>query len=88
MFKKLFVITMLVASISGCTIVHKSQTKVIKLMPETNKPSKEEKVWIEAKTNKVWVNQHVDENGDMVEGHYKHIVMAAGHWTVSEDGKK
>ena len=88
MIQKLLVITMLVATFSGCTIIHKSQTKFIKLMPEEKLPQ-EEKVWVEAKTNKVWVNQHVDENGDMVEGHYKHIVMNPGHWAVKdEDGKK
>lgn len=49
---------------------------------------KEEKIWVEAKTSRVWVNPYVDENGDLVEGHYKNIVAAAGHWEVKLDARK
>ena len=43
---------------------------------------KEEKVWAEAKTGRVWVNAHVDEGGDLVEGHYKDTVLEPGHWAL------
>jgi len=43
---------------------------------------KEEKVWVEAKTSRVWVNSHVDENGDLIEGHYKDVVLESGHWDI------
>ena len=50
-----------------------------------NKESKpkEEKIWVEAKTSRIWVNPHVDENGDFVEGHYKNTVLESGHWVVN-----
>src|ERR1700733_7091375 len=49
----------------------------------------EDKVWIEAKTSKLWVNPYVDENGDLVEGHYKDIVTEQGHWELkSNDGNQ
>ena len=86
MLYEIFLITMLGVSFSGCMTFHKTVPKSILI---EDKSSKEERVWTEAKTNKVWVNPHVDENGDMVEGHYKHIVMTPGHWAVKEDdGKK
>ena len=84
MLQELFIVSILGLSLTGCTIVNKHQVKI------NPPPAKaiEQKVWIEAQTNKVWVNPHVDENGDMVEGHYKHIVMIPGHWAVKDDGKK
>jgi len=49
----------------------------------------EDKVWIEAKTSKLWVNPFVDENGDLVEGHYKDIVTEQGHWELKpNDGNQ
>ncbi len=44
---------------------------------------KEQKVWVEAKTGRIWVNPRVDENGDLVEGHYKNVVLEPGHWAVN-----
>ncbi len=86
MLQQLFIGTILmVLSFSGCTLINKSQTKIIK-QPVIE--SKEEKVWIEAKTSKMWVNPQVDENGDMVDGHYKYMVMVPGHWAVKDNGRK
>ena len=42
----------------------------------------------EAETKKIWVNSQVDENGDMVEGHYKHVIVTPGHWAVKDGGRK
>lgn len=84
MLRELFMIAVLGLSLSGCVSVHKTAVKSFC----SESPLKEEKVWVEAKTNKVWVSQHVDENGDMVEGHYKHIVMTPGHWAVKEDDRR
>ena len=88
MLKELFIITVIGLNLSGCTLVHKSQTKIVKVLAAAVEQPAGEKVWVEAQTNKVWVNPHVDENGDMVEGHYKHIVITPGHWAVKDDGKK
>ena len=84
MFQELFIVTFLGLSLSGCTIINKHQ---VKINPPVVKEAGE-KIWVEAQTNKVWVNPHIDENGDMVDGHYKHIVMVPGHWRVKDDGKK
>ena len=46
-----------------------------------------QKVWIEAKTSRIWVSPNVDENGDYVEGHYKYIVLEAGHWSLNGSQK-
>jgi hypothetical protein len=68
---------------AGCeTLSHSglkpvAKTAVVAGQPEGN----EAKGWVEAKTKKVWVNQHVDENGDLIEGHYKYVVEVPGHWS-------
>lgn len=77
-------IVLTVILLSGCETVQELDfNKPLIPIPEnkSTKP-KEEKIWIEAKTSRLWVNSHVDENGDLVEGHYKHIVTEAGHWVV------
>lgn len=43
-----------------------------------------ETVWVQAKTRKIWINPYVDDDGSMVEGHYKYIVLEEGHWAVQE----
>ncbi len=43
-----------------------------------------ETVWVNAKTKKIWINPHVDDEGNMVEGHYKFIVLEKGHWALQE----
>ena len=52
--------------------------KASQQQPET------ETVWVNAKTKKVWINPLVDEEGNMVEGHYKYIVLEKGHWALQE----
>ncbi len=49
---------------------------------KSTKPS-QQKVWVEAKTSRIWVSPRVDENGDYVEGHYKYIVLETGHWSLN-----
>ncbi len=81
--------------LSGCTGYQDPDfNKPLIVLPQDtdiqqNKESKpkppEDKVWIEAKTNKLWVNSYVDENGDLVEGHYKDIVIEQGHWEVKSN---
>ena len=76
--------------LSGCASFDELDfSKPLIPFPE-NKVAKpqEEKVWVEAKTSRAWVGAHVDENGDLVEGHYKHIVIEAGHWAVKPDERK
>ena len=83
---ELLFMALLSLGIVGCTGINKS----INAVPVQEKfVCGEEKIWIEAKTSKIWVNPQVDESGDMVEGHYKYTVMVPGHWAVKdEDGKK
>lgn len=92
MLQRGFLFLMLVISFAGCTTIHKAQTRTVTPMSVTGQekfsPDNEEKVWVEAETKKVWVNDHVDESGDMVEGHYKHIIVTPGHWAVKDGGRK
>ncbi len=92
MFQRCFLLLMLVISFTGCAAIHKIQTRNVAPIPVSAqaKPAadEDEKVWVEAETKKVWINDYVDENGDMVEGHYKHIVVTPGHWAAKEGGKK
>lgn len=64
---------------SGCQSLSKNQLKHFSIPADALGT---EKVWVEAKTRKIWVNAHVDDNGDMVDGHYKYLVVAPGHWAV------
>ena len=83
-------IVLTVFLLSGCETVQELDfNKPLIPIPENKsiKP-KEEKIWIEAKTSRLWVNSHVDENGDLVEGHYRHIITEAGHWAVKSDEGK
>lgn len=82
----------LIVSFTGCAITHKVQTRTAPLIStdgqENPSVTGTDKVWVEAETKKIWVNSQVDENGDMVEGHYKHIIVTPGHWAVKDGGKK
>jgi len=43
----------------------------------------QQQAWADAKTSRIWVSPHVDENGDYVEGYYKYIVLVPGHWILN-----
>ena len=92
MYQRSFLFLILIVSISGCSIIHKAQTPKVTQKSSTDEEklssNENDKVWIEAETRKIWVNNQVDDNGDMVEGHYKHIIVTPGHWAVKEVGKK
>lgn len=92
MFYRGILFLILLISMTGCTSFKKTKPLSPLAMSVTNQeqPSRneKEKVWIEAETKKVWVNNYVDENGDMIEGHYKHIIITPGHWAVKESGKE
>ncbi len=70
---------------SGCSglnsFTKKENTKVLTAMDQKGET---ETIWIPDKTQKVWVNPHVDEEGNMVEGHYKHVILEKGHWDLQE----
>ncbi len=87
-----FLLLILVISSAGCSVIHKIQARNAAPMPvlgqEKAVSDESGNVWVEAETKKVWINDYVDENGDMVEGHYKHIVVTPGHWAAKEGGKK
>ncbi|MDE2009882.1 MAG: TraV family lipoprotein [Candidatus Omnitrophica bacterium] len=50
--------------------------------PRETKPTPKE-VWIEAKTSRIWVSPHVDQNGDYIDGYYKYIIIKPGHWAIN-----
>ena len=79
-----FVFLLCVVILSGCATWDEPDfNKPLIPLPERQEAKpKEEKAWVEAKTSRMWVNPHVDENGDLVEGHYKNVVLEPGHWAV------
>ena len=70
--------------LSGCASFQEPDfDKPLIPIPQKNREKpKEEKSWIEAKTGRIWVNSHVDENGDLVEGYYKNTILEPGHWAI------
>ena len=70
--------------LSGCSSFQEPDfdKPLIPIPEKKQERPKEEKSWIEAKTGRIWVNAHVDENGDLVQGHYKETVLEPGHWAV------
>ncbi len=71
----LFILLAFCVVCSGCVTLVKEKTHCPVISAK-----KSDMVWVEAKTNKIWVNPHLDESGDMVEGHYKYTVIIPGHW--------
>ncbi|MBF0489363.1 MAG: hypothetical protein HQL15_01925 [Candidatus Omnitrophica bacterium] len=70
--------------LSGCASFDEPDfDKPLISIPEKKEPkSQEDKVWVEAQISRMWVNSQVDENGDLVEGHYKNVVLEPGHWMI------
>ncbi len=48
-----------------------------------HQPQPQQEAWVEAKTSRIWVSPHVDQNGDYIEGYYKYIVIKPGHWSLN-----
>ncbi len=92
MYQRSFLFLIMLISFTGCEVIHKTQILNVEPMPVSNQEilsaKDDEKVWVETETQKVWVNNHVDDSGEMVEGHYKHIIVTPGHWAVKDSGKK
>ena len=88
MANKILILLMVCILSSGCITIIKQQ-----MPPKPQEPDvctgplekKPDMVWVEAKTNKIWVGPKLDENGDMVEGHYKYTVITPGHWAVKDE---
>ena len=103
MFLKFLSFLMVVLFLGGCTgyqdpdfnkplIVLPQDTDAPKnkdTNPESNdaKPPQQQ-AWVEAKTSRLWVSPHVDENGDYVEGYYKYLVLDPGHWSLNGNETK
>ena len=80
---------LLIVALSGCASTKQDFDESLIPIPD-KKAKQREEVWIEAKTSRVWVNDRVDENGDLVEGHYKNVILEPGHWDVkgSDNGQQ
>ena len=74
--------------LSGCATFEDMDFNkpLVVLVEKKESKAKEEKDWVEAKTSRIWVNPHVDENGDLVDGHYKNTILEQGHWAVKGNG--
>ncbi len=78
-------------ALSGCgTLSHpRPKSEITPLLSTVPQTAEDKTGWVNAETKKIWVNEHVDENGDLIEGHYKYVVTAPGHWlTDAESGKQ
>ena len=78
-------------ALTGCgTLSHpRSKPEIAPLLATTPQTAEDKAGWVNTETKKIWVNEHVDENGDLVEGHYKYVVTTPGHWsTDAESGKQ
>ncbi len=85
MVLRLLMMFIVCLSASGCVTILKQQTPEAPPDVCTTTPEKRpEMVWVEAKTSKIWVNPQLDDNGDMIEGHYRYTVITPGHWDVSK----
>ena len=92
MLLKFLSMVMIILLFGGCTSFNDPDfDKPLIVLPE-DKPSNPEnketkplqqRLWVEAKTSRIWVNPHIDENGDYVEGYYKYIVLDPGHWILN-----
>lgn len=80
---------MIILLFGGCASFNEPDfDKPLIVLPEDKPANPENKVikppqqqhWVEAKTSRMWISPHVDENGDYVEGYYKYIVLKPGHW--------
>ena len=86
MRKKLIMVIMVCFACSGCKSFE-SFLKRDESIPVivAGKPQVEtEAVWVSAKTRKVWVNPHIDDDGSMIDGHYKYVILEEGHWALQE----
>ncbi len=83
MCQRLIILLIIGISCSGCVTLVKEKA------PHTVTPEKKsDMIWVDAKTNKIWVNPNLDDNGDMVEGHYKYTVITPGHWEAVKGKQK
>ena len=86
MLKTIFLVVLVCLVFCGCEVMYQPrlthQPVIDPVCTEFPPKVEDEKVWVEAKTNKIWVNSQVDENGDLIDGHYKYIVVKPGHWAV------
>ena len=71
---------------SGCKTMESflTKNKSIPVIKSVKADIETETVWVSAKTKKVWVNPHIDEEGNMIDGHYKYVVLEEGHWALQE----
>ncbi|MBF0490434.1 MAG: TraV family lipoprotein [Candidatus Omnitrophica bacterium] len=74
----------MVILLSGCASFDEPDfdKPLIPIVDKKESKPQEDKVWVEAKISRMWVNPKVDENGDLVEGHYKNVVLEQGHWVI------
>ena len=86
MRQKIFLVILFCLFCSGCktfdSFVKKGET--IPVITAEKPQSETETVWVPAKTNKVWVNAHIDDEGSMIDGHYKFVILEEGHWALQE----
>ncbi|MBP9854911.1 MAG: TraV family lipoprotein [Candidatus Omnitrophica bacterium] len=71
---------------TGCKTFQTSlkKNKSIPVITAINPAVETETVMVPAKTKKVWVNPYIDDEGNMIEGHYKYVILEESHWALQE----
>lgn len=84
--KRVILLIALCLVCSGCKTIESflKRDNSIPIIAAAEPRMETETVWVPAKTKKVWVNPHVDDNGSMIDGHYKYVILEEGHWALQE----
>lgn len=88
--RKIFIALLGCLILSGCQSLNSIQPKqaiAIREPPATiEKARNDEDIWVPDKISKIWINSYVDDESNMVEGHYKYVITEPGHWVIQESG--
>ena len=86
MRRKICLVILVCLMCSGCKTSESfwRKNELIPVITATSKEVETEAVWVPAKTRKVWVNPNIDDEGDMIDGHYKYVILEKGHWALQE----
>ena len=86
MILRLYLIVFICLVCSGCKTfeIFLKKDESIPIITTVKSEVETETVWVPAKTKKVWVNPHIDDDGNMIDGHYKYVILEEGHWALQE----
>ncbi len=83
---KLYLGILVCLACTGCKSIESflKKNKPIPVITALKQTVETETVMVPAKTKKVWVNPYIDDEGNMIEGHYKYVILEESHWALQE----